>query len=111
MGVLVMKKEVFISEYDRISAQISELENKLNELRNEYINSNAPFPVGTKVRVSYAATQNTEAYEEYGIVQGWTLDPDDDVIPFLAKIKKDGTVHPTAKVYVYSRKKPTFEAC
>lgn len=106
-----MKKEKFIAEYERISAQISKLENDLRSLKNEYINSNAPFPVGTKIKVSYAATNYEEAYEEYGIVEGWNLDFDDDLVPFLAKVKKDGTAHLTAKVFVCQRRKPTYEAC
>ena len=106
-----MKKEVFLVEYERISAQIRNLEDQLSSLRNEYINSNAPFPIGTKIKVSYQASKFEEAYEEYGIVEGWTLDPDDDVVPFLAKVKKDGTAHQNAKVYFCTRRKPTYEAC
>ena len=106
-----MEKEVFLSEFERISAQIEKLENELSLLKNEYINSNAPFPIGTKIKVSYPATKYEEAYEEYGIVEGWTIGLDDDVVPFLAKVKKDGTAHSTAKIYVCERRKPTYEAC
>lgn len=106
-----MNKLDFLAEYEKISFQIRNLEDQLRSLSNEYINSNAPFPIGTKVKVSYPATKYEEAYEEYGIVEGWTIDADDDVVPFLAKVKKDGTAHQTAKVYVCSRRKPTYEAC
>lgn len=106
-----MEKEVFIAEYERISAQVRELEEQLRSLRDEYINSNAPYPVGTKIKVIYPATAHDGAHEDCGIVQGWTIGPDDEVVPFLAKVKKDGTAHPTAKIYVCSWREHSYEVC
>jgi hypothetical protein len=40
-------------------------------------------------------------YDEYGIVKGYEINnATDEVRPILVKIKKDGTAHPTARVYV-----------
>lgn len=106
-----MEKELFIAEYESISEKIRELENRLSVLRNEYITSNSPFPVGTKVKVSYPSPQDEKDFGAVGIVTGWALNMDDEVVPFLAKVKKDGTAHQTQSVFVANRLHPIFEAC
>ena len=79
------------------------LEQQMADLRKSYVESNSPWPVGTKVVVHhshYGGNFPTE-YDEYGIIKGYEINnATDEVRPILAKIKKDGTAHPTARVYV-----------
>jgi hypothetical protein len=77
------------------------LEQQMADLKKSYIESNSPWPVGTKVVVHHRQYGNFPAGDdEYGIVKGYEIAVTDEVRPILAKIKKDGTAHPTAIVYV-----------
>lgn len=98
------------------------LEQQMTDLKKSYVESNSPWPVGTKVVVHHRQYDGNfpmgldfetggldpkihaisqTGYYEYGIVKGYEINNGtDEVRPILAKIKKDGTAHPTARVYV-----------
>jgi hypothetical protein len=79
------------------------LQQELSELLMEYIGSNSPLPIGTKVKVHYKhyGANYPTGYYEYGIITGYDTYLD-EIIPIVAKIKKDGTAHATARLYVSS---------
>jgi hypothetical protein len=84
-----MTKEEYISK-------LEELENAKVDLRREYIESNKPYPIGSKVKVTYKV-----GYEPViGIVDSYKISGWDIVIPVLHKVKKDGTKHATAELYI-----------
>lgn len=84
-----MEQKDFVEKY-------MALEQQMADLKKSYIESNSPWPVGTKVVVHHR-----QYGDEYGIVKGYEINnATDEVRPILAKIKKDGTAHPTASVYV-----------
>lgn len=76
-----------------------ELQRQLADLRDEYVRTNSPLAKGTKVKVT-----NSFGGVSYGIVEGYQCDWD-DVLPIVAKLKKDGTKHATAHIYVGIRTK------
>ena len=82
-------------------AKFNALKNEMADLKFEYIKSNSKIPNGTKVKIHhkhYGANCPT-GYDEYGIVLGYEISFD-EVIPIVAKMKKDGTPHATARLYV-----------
>ena len=76
---------------------------QIEDLNQEYIKSNSKLPNGTKVKVHYKhyGANYPTGYDEYGIVLGYDI-CFDDVRPIVAKMKKDGTPHATARLYVGS---------
>lgn len=84
-------------------AKLNALQKKMADLKFEYIKSNSKIPNGTKVKIHYKhyGANCPTGYDEYGIVLGYEIYMD-DVLPIVAKMKKDGTAHPTARLYVGS---------
>lgn len=82
-------------------AKLNALKNEMADLKFEYIKSNSKFPNGTKVKIHYKhyGANCPTGYDEYGIVLGYDISFD-EVIPIVAKMKKDGTAHATARLYV-----------
>ena len=76
-----------------------ELQKQLMELKDEYVRTNSPLPIGTKVKVTDG---NDEI--QFDILEGYRCEYD-DVVPIIAKLKKDGTKHATAHIYVGWRSK------
>ena len=74
---------------------------QMENLKQEYIRSNSKFPNGTKVKIHYKhyGANCPTGYDVYGIVIGYEI-YFDEVIPIVAKMKKDGTAHATARIYV-----------
>jgi len=74
---------------------------QMEDLKQEYIRSNSKFPNGTKVKIHYKhyGTNCRTGYDVYGIVIGHEIHFD-EVIPIVAKMKKDGTAHAMARIYV-----------
>lgn len=74
---------------------------QIEDLNQEYIKSNSKIPNGTKVKIHYKhyGANCPTGYDEYGIVQGYKI-YFDEVVPIVAKMKKDGTPHATARLYV-----------
>jgi len=74
---------------------------QMEDLKHEYIMSNSKIPNGTKVKIHYKhhGANCPTGYDECGIVLGYEIYLG-DVIPIVAKMKKDGTPHATAKLFV-----------
>ena len=89
-----MSKEEYVAKLDALQKEMA-------DLKFEYIKSNSKIPNGTKVKVHYKhyGANCPTGYDEYGIVLGYKISFD-EVIPIVAKMKKDGTPHPTARLYV-----------
>ena len=84
-------------------AKLDALKKEMADLKFEYIKSNSKIPNGTKVKIHYKhyGANCPTGYDEYGIVIGYDI-CFDDVCPIVAKMKKDGTAHSTARLYVSS---------
>ena len=83
--------------------KLNALKDEMADLKFEYIRSNSKIPNGTKVKIHYKCygANCPTGYDEYGIVLGYEIYLD-DVRPIVAKMKKDGTPHATARLYVGS---------
>ena len=70
--------------------------NSLYKLRKEYVASNSVIPEGTKVQVFNRLGET----KEVGILLGYEF-MHDDIRPIGAKMKKDGTAHQSARIFVW----------
>jgi hypothetical protein len=106
-----MDKKEFLEKKNAIEKEIADLCNKNNELCQEYIESNQPFPIGSKVKVTMLENVPLGEREEivYGVVKGYKISVDNEVRPVLSKVNKDGTAHKTAQAYVQWRRHPIVE--
>lgn len=86
----------------------AELKERLKQLEEEYIRTNSPLEVGTKVKVVTPIPHTTKQLEEYGIILGYKCEYD-NVVPVVAKMKKDGT--PSKNGCVWIRHNSTIEVC
>lgn len=91
-----MTKEEYKKAASVINKQILELKGDLHALRKAYVESNSTIPVGTKVEVC----SNVGKEKEVGILLGYEFRYD-NVRPIVAKMKKDGTAHATARIFVW----------
>ena len=79
--------------YEEFENKYTELRQAINDLKKEYIDSNSPFPVGTKVKIT-----DSEGKVFYGFIREYHM-AGYFVLPIISKIKKDGTMHPTQNVW------------
>lgn len=91
-----MTKEEYKKAASVINKQILELKGDLHALRKAYVESNSTIPAGTKVKVYSKVGYK----EEVGILLGYEFKYD-DIRPVVAKIKKDGTAHKSARIFVW----------
>lgn len=99
---MYMTKEEFKSKKEIINSKIRELNNEMIKLKKEYIESNAKYPIGSKVCITtpastYIRLDNNESVvipekKQYAYVKDYRIDFIDDVEPLFSKVKKDGTV-------------------
>lgn len=74
-----MDKQEYIEKHNKLSQQMKELE-------ESYINANAPYPVGTRVKVT-----GSNGKSRIGIVKGSTISSfNEDVVPILKQETNDG---------------------
>lgn len=74
-----MDKQEYIEKHKQLSQQMKELE-------ESYINANAPYPVGTRVKVT-----GSNGKSRIGIVKGSTISSfNEDVVPVLKQETNDG---------------------
>ena len=74
-----MDKQEYIEKHNQLSQQMKELE-------ESYINANAPYPVGTRVKVT-----SPNGKSRIGIVKGSTVSSfNEDVVPILKQETNDG---------------------
>ena len=91
-----MNKQEYIEKHNQLSQQMKELE-------ESYINANAPYPVGTRVKVT-----GSNGKTRIGIVKGSTISSfNEDVVPVLKQETNDGkesmrsiVVYPEDKIEV-----------
>lgn len=91
-----MNKQEYIEKHNQLSQQMKELE-------ESYINANAPYPVGTRVKVT-----GSNGKTRIGIVKGSTISSfNADVVPILKQETNDGkesmrsiVVYPEDKIEV-----------
>lgn len=79
--------------YEEFENKYTELRQAINDLKKEYIDSNSPFPVGSKVKV-----RTSDGKVAYGFIREYQM-AGYYVLPVIGKIKKDGTMHPTQNVW------------
>jgi len=74
-----MNKQEYIEKHNQLSQQ-------MKELKESYINANAPYPVGTRVKVT-----GSNGKSRIGIVKGSTISSfNEDVVPVLKQETNDG---------------------
>lgn len=75
---------------------------QLNQLEIDYISSNSPIKIGTKVTILSESYYNMENKEYVGIVTGYQRNYHDEVIPVFSQLKKDGTAS-SRELHVYDK--------
>jgi len=105
-----MNQEQFISKREELENIIRAKRNELYELEKEYVATNQPYPVGTKLKVTISDEHTINNKAMYAIVRGYEL-CGDSVKPVLAKINKDGSMHKTANYWLGWWRKPVIEVC
>ena len=103
-----MNKQEFINRSNAIEARINELRKEQEALDAEYVNTNQPYQIGQKVKVSYPTSDGGKEFFAYGFVTGYELIYH-DVLPVLAKMKVDGTEHKTAHLSLSWWRNPIIE--
>lgn len=94
-----MTKEEFLKTIGDYRAEIVALNDKIVETTAKYLKeAEKPYLIGSKVRV-ITNERNTKIVQ-VGIVRDYTLNLQDDITPVIMKMKKDGTPHPTQKIWV-----------
>lgn len=97
-----MNKEEFKSKKKILNSNIEELKNEMIKLEKEYIESNAKYPIGSKVCITtpastYTRLDNLESVtvperKQYAYVRDYKINFLDDIEPLFGKVKKDGTM-------------------
>lgn len=81
-----MNKEEFKSKKKILNSNIEELKNEMIKLEKEYIESNAKYPIGSKVCIT------TNESKRYAYVKDYRINSLDNIEPLFNKVKKDGTM-------------------
>lgn len=97
-----MTKEQFKSKKKIINSKINELKNEMIKLEKEYIESNAKYPIGSKVCIT------TNESKRYAYVKDYRINFFYNIKPLFNKAKKDGTMSEMG-LYVWSCECPTIE--
>lgn len=97
-----MNKEEFQTKKNDINSKIRELKSQKIKLEKEYIESNAKYPIGSKVCIT------TNESKRYAYVKDYRIDFFDNIEPLFNKVKKDGTMSEMS-LYVLSCQYPTIE--
>lgn len=97
-----MNKEKFKSKKKILNSNIEELKNEMIKLEKEYIESNAKYPIGSKVCIT------TNESKRYAYVKDYRINSLDNIEPLFNKVKKDGTMSEMG-LYVWSCQCPTIE--
>lgn len=97
-----MNKEEFQTKKNDINSKIRELKSQKIKLEKEYIESNAKYPIGSKVCIT------TNESKRYAYVKDYRINSLDNIEPLFNKVKKDGTMSEMG-LYVWSCQCPTIE--
>lgn len=95
-----MNKEEFQTKKNDINSKIRELKSQKIKLEKEYIESNAKYPIGSKVCITtpastYIRLDNHESVvipekKQYAYIKGYNIGFYDTIDPLFSKVKKDG---------------------
>lgn len=77
-----MNKEEFKSKKKNLNSNIEELKNEMIKLEKEYIESNAKYPIGSKVCIT------TNESKRYAYVKDYRINSLDNIEPLFNKVKK-----------------------
>lgn len=108
-----MTKEEFKTKKDIINSKIEELNNEMEKLKKEYIESNVKYPIGSKVCIITPAHKEVCLFSnkemlvaesrDCGYVMNYEINYRNDIELCLKKVKKDGTISKTS-LYVNFKK-------
>jgi len=98
-----MDKQRFLLTKEELERQIADLKNRLNDAKNEYIESNSKFKLLDRVIVTNGKGQQREVS-----VCGFELNYSNDVTIKAKKIKKDGSVSVQSD-YIWHSEKLTLK--
>lgn len=103
-----MNKEEFQTKKNDINSKIRELKSQKIKLKKEYIESNAKYPIGSKVCITTPTSVYTSLHDltgvtvpetkQYAYIVGYDISYLCDIKPLFKKINKDGSV---SKVNLY----------
>jgi hypothetical protein len=105
-----MNEKEFVAKREKLENTISEARKAIYALEKEYIATNQPFPIGTKVKVTTTNEFDSKGFHIFAIVRDYEL-CGDVVKPVLAKINKDGSMHKSSNYWVSWWRKPVIEVC
>ena len=96
-----MNKEEFQTKKNDINSKIRELKSQKIQLEKEYIESNAKYPIGSKVCITTPASVYTSLHDltgvtvpetkQYAYIVGYDISYLCDIKPLFKKINKDGS--------------------
>jgi hypothetical protein len=96
-----MTRDEFIKRRISLYHTIEIANEELKSIEEQFVKENMPYPIGTKVKVTYTNIGGT--YIEYGIVTGAELvEVANYVEPIIYMIKKDGTPFKYGKLHLWT---------
>ena len=75
---------------------IDRAKEEIKNLKKQYIEDNKPFPLGTKVKVTFE-----DGEVKYGIVVSYEINDFHKIIPIVHGFKKDGTASKNKRILVW----------
>lgn len=90
-----MKTEDYITKKKELTTIISETHDQICKLNDQYIAENAPFKIGSNVKVTNGPKT------EIGLVSDYKVRYNDAIEPIINKINKDGSKS-VRKIWVWS---------
>ena len=104
-----MVQEEFARRMAEAQARIDKAKKDMRELRKQYIEENAPYKVGDKVKIVTPEDLRWRNEEEtvFGFIKSIEVSDDGTFTPELNAVKKDGTEHKNKRVWISWYRKPT----
>ena len=96
-----MNREEYLDKILEIDQKIDALNKERERVNHQYIEQNAQFKIGDKVRID-RIDDNGKVFEtKFGWVLGFSVSPDGRVVPKLADQKLDGTMHKRKQIWLF----------
>ena len=103
-----MDKKEYLAKKDNLQKQMAEIGKQMAVLKNEYLMSNQPYPIGTKLEVKHTAP-NGKTKVDVGYLRGYYISNcEHNVYMVLAAINKDGTPSKRNKIHIHYWMNPIF---
>lgn len=119
-----MNREEFTTKYRKNQKTLAEIYKEQRELEEEYLATNQPFPIGTKVKITYPSGKNcydhnsvntnggSNKCEIFGFIKEYVINfVDLSIEPKVAKINKDGKACAYAEWNIDFTENPIIEVC